>query len=447
MKYFFLILCLVSTTPIFAQTLPRAGHLGVQLAPTDNPSTACVLRSIAPGGTADEMGLEVEDEITAINGEEVTDFNTAVATLRAYTAGTTLQLTVDRRGRKETFSGVLQALELPTPPGSSIHYSAVPFQQGQLRSIIQKPAGKGPFPAVFFIQGYTCGSVAYGHPAHPLGRLFSQLVEKGYLVYRVEKPGVGESAGTPDCMEIDFPTEVEAFRAAYKDFWQQPDIDKTKTFIYGHSLGGITAPLVIGDQPPAGIMVYGTGLYSWHDYMIELARDQFPRMGEDYAAVEASLQQGRHLLFQYFKEGKDPRIFLKSEKEKELFSKLVLGYDGQTTVTNRHFTFWQTLDSVNLVRAWKQVPCPVLSMYGEFDLAALDADAMQGIANIVNHYHPGHGTFILIPGTDHGLARVKSKEHKLKLQSTGQYWPHLQAHFNVDYAEVLHEWMMEIMLP
>lgn len=50
------------------------------------------------------LGLEAGDRITAINGEALADAASAITSLRRLTQGEALQITVERRGRLQTFS-------------------------------------------------------------------------------------------------------------------------------------------------------------------------------------------------------------------------------------------------------------------------------------------------------------------------------------------------------
>lgn len=391
------------------------------------------------------MGLQAGDIVHRLNGQSYEAFPAWMQALGKLKAKEEIHLLVTRGEEQLELSGRMGERQLPEPEGTVLSLEEVPFLDGHLRAFVHRPEGEGPFPTVYFLQGYTCGSVEFAVEAHPMGRLIRQLVERGYLVFRIEKPGVGDSEGTPDCMSIDFPTEMEAFRAGYRYLLDLSRVNREQVFLYGHSLGGIVAPLLASEFRPQGVMVYGTGLYSWHDYMIELVRDQFPRDGSDYAEVEELIQRGKPLLHEFFVEKKHPREIGETPEEKALLGQMLLGYDGHETVTNRHYTFWQTINETNLVEAWKNTSASVLSMYGACDIAALDSDAMEKIAEIVNHYHPGNGHFQLIPDTDHGLALVESKAHKLQLQQQGTYWPHLQEHFNWKYADILHQWMQQML--
>lgn len=451
-NYFLLIVVAFYSTTAVAQKLERKGYLGIY--PTAvtlddvvqwnlKNTEGAKITQLAPDGTAAQLDLQINDIIVTINGQPIPTVQALYGVLQDIRKDDTVTFSINRQGKEITRKGKMAGRPLQEIAGGEVIYDAVPFKGGHLRAIVAKPSGAGRFPMVYFLQGYTCSSIEF-QGANPLGRLVEQLVGMGYAVFRVEKPGVGDSQHTPDCLDIDFPTEVAAFEAAYEKMVSYDFVDKNQIFLYGHSLGGLVAPLLAQKFQPAGVMVYGTVVYSWEDYMIELYRMQFPMEGQDYATVEEKVKKGKSLLHEYYHEKKHPRDIGKTAAEKTLAREL-LSYDGEERCLDRHYTFWPSLNDINFVDAWKKTKSKVLAMYGEFDYAALDADAMEAIAKIVNHYHPGNGTFKLLPKTDHSLFLLESMEQGVELFNSGQLGQYGMAHFNEDYATVLHEWMQEVL--
>jgi uncharacterized protein len=123
------------------------------------------------------------------------------------------------------------------------------IKQGYIRTIVNKPEGEGPFPAVFYLQGYTCASIDNLAPTSTLKQLIEGLVEKGYAVFRMEKPGVGDSYNLPDCMHIDYETEINAFKKGLENLQEISFVDKSNIFLFGHSLGGNCSPLDFCRKP------------------------------------------------------------------------------------------------------------------------------------------------------------------------------------------------------
>jgi len=88
---------------------------------------------------------------------------------------------------------------------------------------------------------------------------------------RSEKSGVGDSTGTP-CRDVNFPDEVSLFTSALKKLKTYDFVDTGNVFIFGHSGGGWVAPLVAAEEPVKGIVVYGTVVRPFGEYLVENRR-------------------------------------------------------------------------------------------------------------------------------------------------------------------------------
>lgn len=431
--------------------LPRRPLLGIQLQNLTiaqsieagtNGSYRVGIGQVFSETTAAQLGLATGDILMEINEHAIYSNQDLFEVLGQARAGDPVTVKVWRAHESQHFSGVFLSYPLPAHSGGTLTLGAVPFQNGFLRSFLHIPEGEGPFPTIYFLQGYTCGSVEYSQATHPFNRLIQQYVDAGYAVFRVEKPGVGDCQGTPDCMEIDFPTEMAAFSAAYEYMQNLSEVDTQAITLYGHSLGGLVAPLLAQKFQPQAVVVFGTLLHSWDDYLIELYRFQWPLEGRDYAEVERQVQLVKDLYHQYFHEKKAPKELEASPEEMAVFNDM-MNIQGETMI-QRHYTFWQTLNEQNFVEAWKNYRGRVLALYGEYDVAALDEDAALEIAEVVNHYHPGHGTFQLVPGTNHSLLLVDSKKHSYDLHLQGQMGQHGVDHYNQKYALQIMEWLQSV---
>jgi hypothetical protein len=229
----------LSVTVLQAQHLKRSGTLGIYPAALsatealkagmDAPKGIKVAK-VMPGSTAEAIGIAEGDLVLEVNGEAVESPAGIVAQLGELSAGEEVVLTTIRDGRKLTQTGPMGARPLPLAPGATIDFGEVPYGGGHLRSFLEKPQGDGPFPVIYFLQGYTCQTVEHGSPHSPMRKLFNQWVSNGYAVFRVEKPGVGDSAGTPDCESIDFDAELLAFKAGYKALLKRDGIDTEQLF-------------------------------------------------------------------------------------------------------------------------------------------------------------------------------------------------------------------------
>src|SRR5262249_56915728 len=112
--------------------------------------------------------------------------------------------------------------------------------------------------AVLLLQGgHTCFSID-----NPVGTPFGftwvarSLARHGYVTMRVERPGCGDSEGGP-LRDVDFDTELDGYKEALRALKQLDFVDAANVFLFGHSQGGINAPLMALEIPVRGIAVFG----------------------------------------------------------------------------------------------------------------------------------------------------------------------------------------------
>ena len=111
------------------------------------------------------------------------------------------------------------------------------------------------------------------------------------MTLRVDKPGCGDSEGGP-ARDVDFDTELDGYRQALKMLKARSDVDPDHVFIFGHSMGGVMAPLLAAEIPVQGMIVYGTIARTWSEYMLENIRRQMELADADPSAIDRDLQAG-----------------------------------------------------------------------------------------------------------------------------------------------------------
>ncbi|MEL6804866.1 MAG: PDZ domain-containing protein [Bacteroidota bacterium] len=297
MKYLLSIWILLWVSILPAQNLRRQAMMGIQPQAIDAVSAKAIgletsgilLLQVFPNSTASALGLEPNDILLSINQQSLTDMQALMSALQGMRAGDKVEVEAFRDGKTLKLSGEMMPRPQEQIPGAEVRYEEVAFMGGHLRAFVSKPKGEGPFPTIYFIQGYPCQTVELLNPIHPYKQMIDGLVGKGYAVFRVEKLGMGDSEGTPDCMEIDFETELAAFRKGYEKLLSYSFVDQERVSIFGHSLGGLTAPLLAREYQPANVMVYGVVLKNWEDYIVDMIRDQSAVFGQDYAQIEQDL--------------------------------------------------------------------------------------------------------------------------------------------------------------
>lgn len=447
---FHFVLLLLTATFAHSQNLHRRGWLGVHFEnlPTEEVQNlklsqigAVKVLQVIEGSSADAVGIRINDIIVECNGKAITQIGDLSAVASEFKAGGKLEVKVIRNGNRKTLHGKVLARPFEKAVNGEVIYGELPYMQGYIRTIVNKPEGNGPFPAVFYLQGYTCSSIDNLSPASTVKQLIEALVGKGYAVFRMEKPGVGDSYNLPDCRQIDYETELNAFKYGLEHLQAMSFIDTAGIFLFGHSLGGIAAPLMATGNQPKGIIVYGTVLKPWAEYLMDIYREQRQLWGMDFLRIENEARLMFPLLNDYLVRKISPAEL--AEKNPDYASMLTssLGFNEEGNILDRHYTFWQQLQDKNLTEAWKKAGTYTFAIYGEADIAAINEKGHKTIAAIVNAYHPGKGRFLLLPKTDHGLLLTGSMDENLKLTDAERS----NKPFNTQIVEIIDEWMQEKM--
>jgi dienelactone hydrolase len=118
------------------------------------------------------------------------------------------------------------------------------------------PPGAGPHPAVAFVHGSGVTSRAY------LPDLQALLVGNGVAVLAYDKRGVGESAGrypgeSPTAEAIN--VLARDAQAAVRFLAAQPEIDRSRVGLAGHSQAGWIMPLAASHEPAVRFLVVFSG--------------------------------------------------------------------------------------------------------------------------------------------------------------------------------------------
>lgn len=419
----------------YTQQLKRKGALGIQAEPVSDSAlvmagwigrSAVLISKVFPESTAEQLKLKPGDYIFEINGLPTRNLRELRDVAQRLRVGDSI-IVVSATGRFQKINkGNVVAKHLESSTVGEVIYDEVKDGDIYLRAIIHKPFGNGKFPAVYYLQGFACASVEVPYNSNqPMQQLIDGWVKAGYIVYRVEKPGVGDSDDKLDCFRINYQEELEGFENGLIALKQNRFVDTSNVFIFGHALGGITAPLIAQRNHVRGIMVYGAILKPWFEYLMIARRKQMMLFGSDYAEAEKSVKQLLPIYYQWLVEGKsleelreDPAIdaILSSEE-----NPLQIGTNG--TVYGRHPSFYASLNKKDVVAAWKEAKTPVLAMHGEFDIQSIDEYAGQQIADIINYYYPGKGVYKILKGTEQNFVKVPSVPEYFKMLRDGRYNP------------------------
>jgi hypothetical protein len=428
------------STPAAAE-LPRRAALGVAFGPpTPGETPIPLVRAVAPGLSAAVLGVKPGDRILQAGDNSVTaasDVNAYALSLRA---GNPVKLVVERAGQRLTLTGAAIGRPREAYRGATVRYGAVGFRGGQLADIMVTPNGVKDPPVVYLIQGFTCTTIDITDPSHPYPHLIQALLDAKIAVYRVEKPGVGDSLGGVDCTKIGYASELDGFRTAYRHLTGELGVAPDRVFMLGHSLGGLEAPMLAAERAPRGVAVYGTILRKWSDYYHDIDVFQsYLQTGADLVSEQVRSEADREILQRFFFDHQSPAEIVKARPALAQNLRDLMEWDGGDNMVGRHYRYMQDLNGLPLVQAWKDARTNVLSLYGGSDIVALTGTDEKMIADLVNFYRPGSGTYVEVPNTGHGMDLIGSIPEARKLAMSGQPVP--RAPFNPKVAEALIDWI------
>lgn len=254
------------------------------------------------------------------------------------------------------------------------------------RVIITKPKGKGPFPAIFLIQGLSCSTIEkYSGRSNNWVQLINDLAEKSNMVLvRVDKPGVGDSEG--DCGKTDFKTEINGYEAAMQLLKSKSYIDTNKIVVYGNSMGSALAPYIANTFNASGIISDGTFFKSWYEHMLEIERRILEIEGKSQAEIAELMNQIYiPIYYQMLIQKKSYKTIL---EENPLFKK----YHRHSLLHmyGRSMQYYHQVQDFNFAAEWEKVNVPVRIRWGTNDWIMTENDNDMIISALDKVGHQDH---------------------------------------------------------
>ena len=382
--------------------LVRRPYLGVLFRAEDTLE----IRGFVSGTEWPASGLKLGDTIVKFNERPVSSVAEVLAATKPFRVGDEVALLVRRDGGDWPITLRLPEWPRERPAGFEVLYDEVRVATKSLRCLVTKPqqASTGRVPAVFYIQGIDCASIESPFPGPNHMRQFVySLTRAGFAVMRCEKSGVGDSTG-PDCTRLGLEQEVSDFTAALQKLKSYDFVDAEKVFLFGHSAGGWTAPLVAAREPVAGIAVYGTVVRPFGEYLVENhRRNKWHRSHPDPAVLELEVRRMSRLWHLLLNERLTPADVLKAEPALSDVVQHVFRGDSELAYDVRSLGYFRDVHEQNMPAAWAKLRVPVLAMIGQYEVRCSPFEH-EYIADIVNFHSPAKGTWKILPRLDHGFA-------------------------------------------
>lgn len=433
-KYFLLLYAWL-LNPCFSLALEQRIYPGAFLHDT---TKAVVLDSVSPEGMLYQVGLRKGDLIYSINGKAVENAKTFKTLTHPLRVPDWVQMDVLQGGKRRTLRERGIGRRQNTYTQLEVTYAALNWRNGVLRTIVYEPKHKGKHPAILILPGYNCSSIENFSRSY-YRTLLEHWVTNGYVVYTVEKSGMGDSEGCLPCEQVDLETDISLYKAALKDCKQWPTVDAQRIYLWGHSMGGIIAPIVAQSEPVAGIMVYGTVFRPWHQFLLEMHRLQKPLL-EKYTATETDrfIDTIQDIYYDFFVR-KEPRETLVLNPKYTYLVKTELEYSpGNDLMWGRHWRFWQQIDSLNLNLAWRSLHVPVLILHGGADYIQCSKLEPKLLEEAVNTSRMHLAERHTIPDLDHLCMRSATYEEAVKNLEDKQF---LKGNFHTGLLEITMSWL------
>lgn len=266
---------------------PALGLLGVRA-----PEGGVTVTALRPGSAAAAQ-LRPGDHLLTLADEPLHDPRSLVAAVRRHRAGDRVLLRLLRDGQPRTVDLALDALPAETYPFAHVLYDSLDTASGRVRTICVRPRGAGRRPLVLLLPGLACVSVDFvATPGHPLRPLVAALAAAGIATLRIERPGLGDSEGGP-CEALGWWDEVALHSAGLAAIAGRDWVDPEALGLFGHSIGGMLAPLVARATSVRRIAVYGSCALPWSLCVRRAAQRQAARHGRSTAQLLERADTGR----------------------------------------------------------------------------------------------------------------------------------------------------------
>ncbi len=273
----------------------------------------------------------------------------------------------------------------------------------KLAGTLTIPPGKGPFPAVLLV----CGSGPHDRDETLLGHkpflvLSDYLTQRGIVVLRMDKRGVGQSKGNyATATSAGFADDAQAGVAYLKT---RPEVNAKKIGLIGHSEGGVIAPMVAARDKEVAfvVMMAGTGVRG--DEILAEQQRLIALAGGAPADKVAKDNAGEKQILAMVEQGTDNAAIEKkvAELSDGKMSAAQIGAQVKT-LTSPWFRYFLTYDPATALRELK---CPVLVLSGPLDLQVPPAQNLPAIREALAGNK--HAEIDEVPGVNHLFQDAKT---------------------------------------
>ncbi len=426
--------CLSYLSCVQAQELPRRSFLGIQMENITADTRrmmevkedyGVLVQGTVPGSTAEAAGIKRGDILLSLNGTKINDVVQAVGYVAGQNSGSSFTYELLRDKKKVTGSSSFKEYPREKYPDLDVSYETVKTATGLQRLIITKSKGAGKKPVLVFLGGIGCYSLESPMDSNRNEvRLINALARNGFMIARVEKPGIGDGAGhSKKCEVVSFTEEKDVYVQAVKDLKKRADVQADNIYVLGHSMGGVMAPMVATETSLKGIIAYGTIGTQFMEYLAKTRKTIGEANGWSEAETEAYTKEVCECSKYFFV---DKMTAEQAGQKKSGCKEHLDGLEARSRKYN------DELYAVDYTALWKPFTGKALMIWGKGDFIS-SQDDHQILTNTINKYHPGNATMVVV-SADHGMSTANS--FREAATNPGQYNPEI-------YKKIL-DWLKSI---
>lgn len=398
------LLTLIFCRETYAQKLSRRVYLGIRM---ENLTTdalnimgltdvnGVLVSDVFPNSTAAAAGFKKGDVLVAVNNMPMTSTVATIAYLGTQKAGTAFTYELVRNKKKIKGKATFTSWPEEHYAGIDMVYTEAVAPTGLQRIIISKPKNKTHLPVIVFIGGMGCYSLDFPLDSNQSEvQLLNRLTRAGYLCARAEKPGMGDNAATcKPCKEISLQEETASYVSTIKALKQREDVDSNSIYIFGHSMGGVFAPLVAQQTSVKGVIAYGAIGSNFLEYLVKSRKTIAEAYEMNPEESDDLVKNFCECAVYYFADSLSGE---EASKKNPACGELLSVFDLRSRAYN------EELYALNIPSLWKNYPGKVLALWGESDYVS-SRDDHDMIAQAVNYYHPGNALFLTVKNAEHGM--------------------------------------------
>lgn len=297
-----------------------------------------------------------------------------------------------------------QPVPVEAHPGVLVSLGQLRLPSGErLRTLVTSPRGlaSGRAPAVLVVGWLSCATVETpAEDSDGMSRLIIDLVTRsGARVWRVDKPGVGDSEGR--CDRTDFETELQAYRLTFDALLSDPRTDPERIVVVGISNGGGVAPLV-PTSGVAGFVSVGGWSGTWLEHAVWQERRRLELQPAGTEPINERVAKWQRLYAGMLMDGHTPGEM--TDHHPELAPLWRWSRDGQY---GRPIRFYQQLQRLDLAAVWSRVKVPTLAVWGSRD-DVMSREESERLVALINRGRPAPAEparLVVVPGASHDLMR------------------------------------------